>query len=132
MWRFAKSAMVGSAVGAVLPMCLSVSVAIQGLIHLQDSGLGILGLGIVALFPLIVSFPIVLCSSLLVGIPTYLILRKLNAEGGELYMLFGGLFGVAIPIGILLVGKAQSGFWLAVFGMFAGVATANTWWVGRA
>jgi hypothetical protein len=131
MRGFAKAVMVGSLVGAVLPLCISVPVAVDDFAHPLTGHVNSLNDVYLAALPLIVSLSIVLASSLVVGLPVSWLLRRLHAESLEAYGSIGAVFGVLIPIGLLLLFRAEGGYWLAVLGAFSGVATALTWWSER-
>ena len=120
--------LMGTAVGALLPICLAVAMVIIDLrqpVHRDPPLLGDLGL---IAYALLIPAAIVLGSSVVVGLPTAWLLRRFKIEDDLTYGIAGLIFGLAVPIGLLLMINAVAGYWLAIIGPFSGVATALTWW----
>jgi hypothetical protein len=126
-WRFAKSVLAGGLVGAAVPLCLTIPLAID-LLRMGGRPLAALYL---ASLPLIVSFALALPSSVVIGIPIALVLRSLKAETTGLYVFLGATFGVAVPAIVLALIGGRDGYWLCIFGLFGGAATGFTWGRGR-
>ena len=129
MWRFAKAIWVGSIVGAAAPTCLA---ALLGGLAVFQPGGSVLGGVLFILLPLGLSLAIVVGASAVVGIPCFLVLRKLGLESRDLYATIGGVAGLAVAIGLAAAIRLDQDFWwLVVIGPFSGVATALTWWSAR-
>ena len=127
MWGFAKSVLVGTVAGAILPLFITVPLGISNFMQPLGAHRDFLALLYLALLPLIVAFAVVLPASVAIGIPVFITLRKLNAESVDFYVLCGTAFGLVVPIFVLAMIKAEGGYWMCVLGAFSGAATAHTW-----
>ena len=78
--------------------------------------------------PLIVTLPLVLAASLLIGLPLTILLKRTDRESERAYMACGAVAGFLIPIVGLLAMAAPSGYWVALLGAFGGAITGRTWW----
>jgi hypothetical protein len=81
----------------------------------------------IGIAPVLVTFPIVLGCSLLIGLPTVAVLRKLGRETAGSYVLVGCLTGGIVPPLLLWLMAAPDGSWMALLGTFSGGVTAATW-----
>lgn len=127
MWPFFKSVLFGTLVGAALPLCLTVPLGILNLLEPLTGHRDFIGSLYFAALPLIVAFAVVLPSSVLVGIPVSLVLKKLDAESTDFYVLCGAAFGILITLLVLVLIRAQAGYWMVILGAFSGAATAWNW-----
>ena len=128
MWAFAKSVLFGTVVAAVLPMIFTLTLALGSLPEgLNGDGrlFPSLWLGIL---PLVVTFPIVLGSSIIFGLPLAALLRRNDRETLWAYTISAGILGFVIPIAGLLIIDAPAGYWMALLGAVSGIVTAQTWW----
>lgn len=81
------------------------------------------------LFPFVVAFPLVLGSSVAIGLPVTFFLKKMGWENVSSYVCAGVLAGFFVPIAILLIGNAEAGYPLALLGALSGGVTARICWV---
>lgn len=82
-----------------------------------------------ATLPLIVALVLVLSGSVIVGIPTAIILSRRHWETLGRYVLIGATAGVLIPfVGLLLMGgEWDSALAMGILGAFSGSVTAFVW-----
>jgi hypothetical protein len=82
---------------------------------------------LVILSPLIISLPIVLAASALIGLSLTLVLVSLGRESGRTYMVFGFLFG-SIPFLIAMVSEDNLALGMLAFaGATGGGITGWVW-----
>jgi hypothetical protein len=79
--------------------------------------------------PFLVAFPLVLGSSIVAGLPVTFFLKWKGWENASTYIFAGVTIGALVPIAILVIGDAESGYPLALLGALSGGVTARTWWV---
>jgi len=91
--------------------------------------LNVLGDVYFALLPVLVSLALVLSGSVIIGIPTAMILRRRNWEKLPLYVSIGAAAGFIIPIIGLILAGAEWGptLGMGILGAFSGSITALTW-----
>lgn len=82
-----------------------------------------------AILPLVVSFPLVLGASIIIGLPFTAFLKYRKWESSAAYIGGGAAFGFVLPPTILLIGEAPAGYWMALLGAVGGAVTGRTWWV---
>jgi hypothetical protein len=86
-----------------------------------------------AVSPIVVTFAIVLLSSLIIGLPATALLARFRKESSAAYVALGLGAGFFLPLIILLAADAAVLWWIALFGAFSGAVTGRTWWTfGRA
>jgi hypothetical protein len=127
MRDFAKAVLFGTAVAAGPMLFFTVPIGILNFAYdLQP--LNVLWASLwLAILPLAVAFPLVLSSSLLIGIPVSVTLRKMKRETSKLYVICGASFGFVVPIIILAIWRAPAGYWMSLLGALGGAATARSW-----
>ena len=81
-----------------------------------------------AVLPLLVTFPVVLLSSALIGIPTAAILGR-GTDRLRQYVLVGVTAGLLIPLIVLRIAGAEWGvaFGMGLYGTLSGGVTALIW-----
>lgn len=128
MWRFVKAILLGALAAAAAPMIFT-------------TGLGVIMVGDVvrghqeawrvlylALLPLIVAVPVVFAAGLIVGLPTTALLKWRRQESREAYVSVGIIAGSIIPLAVLGLMHAPSGYWTAFLGAVGGGVAAYVWW----
>ena len=126
---FVQAVLLG-AIAAAAPML--VVTGIIGTASILDGGPR--GDGVIApalylmVLPLVVSLPVVLTASLIVGLPVTLLLKRWNRESAWAYAACGAVAGALIPLVGLLAAGAPSGYWTALLGVIGGAVTGWTWW----
>lgn len=120
---FAKAVTAGSLAGAGPMMLLTVPLGM--VLILQDTSSNLLTALRMMFLPLMVSAPVVLASSVLVGIPTFLVLRRKGLETKAVYAVAGTVMGIVIT-NIAIGGEA--GGILMNLGALAGGVTGWSWW----
>ena len=125
---FFKSVLAGAVVGAVPYSLVTVTIGVGDLVEPMGERHPLWSLYIAAL-PLLVSGAVVLAASVVIGIPTALILRKFNWESLTRYMIVGVIAGFVIPFSIVLIegGEWSATLGLATLGALSGAATASVW-----
>ncbi|MCO8018440.1 hypothetical protein NI456_06155 [Brevundimonas diminuta] len=125
---FATSVMIGALVAAAPMMPLAIAAGIYSLSEIfQSPASAIVTLSLVAA-PVLVAFPFVITASFIFGLPTFFILRKLDNETVEIYMIAGTLLGIALHILLLSIFGAETGhLLLGLTGAVSGSATAWSW-----
>ncbi len=126
MWSFAKSVIFGTLAGASPLLVITIFLALMMLPE-GVSGDGHLFPSLwLAVLPLIVTTPIVLAASTIVGLPLTFFLRRQGWESGEVYITVGAAVGFVIPIAGLLIMDAPSGYWMSILGAISGVSVVRT------
>ncbi|MGE7197837.1 hypothetical protein [Brevundimonas naejangsanensis] len=125
---FVTSVMIGALVAAAPVLPLVVTVAILSFSEVFEAPGHIIQSLIQMAAPFFIAFPFVLLPSFIFGIPTFFILRKMDNETVETYMIAGAVLGLALPIFLLLVVGAETGhLFLSLTGAASGSATAWSW-----
>lgn len=128
MWPFAKSVLFGALAGAA-PMLIFTTVLAIGSLPEGVNGDGNLLPSLkLAILPLVVSLPLVLGASIVIGLPLTAILKRKGWESGMVYIATGAVAGFILPIVILLLLHAPAGYWTAHLGAVGGAVTGRTWW----
>lgn len=127
MRDFAKAVLFGTAVAAGPMLLLTIPLGILYFAYDLDPVSVFWESLRLAILPLAVAFPLVLSSSLLIGIPVTVTLRKIRRETSKLYVICGASFGFVVPIIILTIGRAPAGYWMSLLGALGGAATAWSW-----
>jgi Na+-driven multidrug efflux pump len=124
---FSKAVLLGTLAGGALPMCFTLPIAIGSYLE-SFSGEPQLGPAVyLAGLPLWISFALVLASSIVVGLPAHLILRKTQRVSRTYYVSIGAIAGFLVPLAVLFAIEAVAGFWMALLGAFSGAITALSW-----
>lgn len=79
------------------------------------------------ILPLLVSFPIVLVSATLIGLPIAALLRRLGWESQETYSAIGAAAGAIVLLLLLHLTSGSDGHWLALLGAVSGCVTGYAW-----
>lgn len=127
MRAFFRAVFVGTLAGAWMPLIITVLIGLGLLFDLLNGQGDAWAPLLVAMAPLMITFPIVLGSSVLIGLPTAWILRRLDFETKEAYLSVGIIAGSLVPLIILNLMEAEDGWWMALLGAFSGGMTAATW-----
>jgi hypothetical protein len=122
MWPFVKSVLLGALAGSAPFLVFTGTLVATSLPR------GFNGDGQLAVLPLLVATPIVLVSSILIGLPLTVVLRRRGSESRFAYIASGGAAGFIIPPVILFLMSAPSGYWIAILGAVGGGVTGRTWW----
>lgn len=126
VWGFVKAVAAGSLAGAAPMMLMTVPIGL--FMALQGTWSEVLvGLRIMFL-PLMVSTPVVLVSSVLIGIPTFLLLRRKGLETPTAYAVAGAVMGIVVTICFDLVAGGEASGLLLNLGALAGGVTGWSWW----
>jgi hypothetical protein len=130
MMRFLKAVLVGTLYGASIPFYLTALMGIGLMVWPGNAHSTLVGIFTIMVAPIFIVFPIVLAASILLGVPTVFVLKRIGHESDEIYTLLGALAGAAIPIlGGLAIGGQM--LWQFVLlcgpGMLGGAATARAW-----
>lgn len=128
MWRFAKAVLLGALAAAALPMVLTTGVAAMMLPEVARGAYDAGQVAYVLMLPLIVALPVVLAAALIVGLPTTAFLKWRGWESRAAYLASGIGAGTVIPIAVLGLMRAPSGYWIALLGAFGGGVAAHVWW----
>jgi hypothetical protein len=123
---FAKAVTAGSLAGAGPMMLLTVPLGM--VLILQDTSSNLLTALRMMFLPLMVSAPVVLASSVLVGIPTFLVLRRKGLETKAVYAVAGTVIGIAISVITNVAMGGEAGGILMNLGALAGGVTGWSWW----
>src|ERR1035438_344632 len=123
MSAFAKAVGMGTLAGAALPVMVWVVFALGS--HADSDGWR--SFAILIGMSVALSFAFVFAASLMIGIPTTLVLRHLGAESEEIYVIIGCLTGLILVIAALILISSGSQWWLSLFGVLGGGVTARTW-----
>lgn len=126
---FAKAVLTGAFAAAAPVLVLTVPFGLVALFDFDDPMGGARGLLIAAVFPLIITLPIVLGASILIGLPLTYLLSRAGRDQGELYVVAGLFFGGVLPVAIsILAGQAAGGlFYFAIPGSLGGAVTGWSW-----
>jgi hypothetical protein len=128
MWPFVKSVLLGALAGSA-PFLVFTGTLVATSLPRGFNGDGQLaGMLWVAVLPLLVATPTVLVSSILIGLPLTVVLRRRGSESRFAYIASGGAAGFIIPPVILFLMSAPSGYWIAILGAVGGGVTGRTWW----
>jgi len=126
-WAFVRAVAMGSLAGAGPMMLLTLPLGV--VVMVQDPSSTGIATGLKAMFiPLMISTPVVLGSSLLLGIPTFLFLRSRGMETRETYAIVGAVMGIAVTIAMNLVMGDEPGGVFMYLGALAGGVTGWSWW----
>lgn len=125
MPAFWKSVLFGTLTGGG-PFAVPITLLAISILWSDRNFIGVIS---AILFPFLVAFPIVLGSSVLVGLPVTFLLKKRGWENVTTYVFLGVIVGFFVPIIVLLIGNAEGGYPLAMLGALSGGVTARTWWV---
>jgi len=128
MWRFAKAVLLGALAAAALPMVLTTGLAAMMIPEVTRGAYDAWRVVYLLLLPLIVALPVVLVAALVVGLPTAALLKWRGRESREAYVSIGVIAGTIIPIALLGLMGAPSGYWIALLGAFGGGVAAHVWW----
>lgn len=124
---FLKAVACGTLAGAAPMLLVTVPLAVAGLVSdggFKDGGFVVDSLYLATL-PIMVSFVIVFISSVVVGIPAALMLRRLQLESKAIYTFAGGLAGLLIALPFTYWGTPD---WMCLLAFFSGAVTALVWW----
>ena len=125
---FVKSVLFGGLAGAAPMLTLTVPLGIYSLVNGSPIS-GVLLCLLVAIFPLIVSVPVVFISIVLFGFPLTLLLKRLQWERASVYISVGAGMGLLLCTTFLTSWKDSSSYWMSIFGALGGGVTGGTWWV---
>lgn len=126
---FVRAVLYGALAAAAPVLVVTVTLGIASMLDGGWRGDGKLAPSLwLAVLPLVVTLPLVLAASLLVGLPLTMLLRRFGRESELAYTTCGAVAGCLIPIGGLLAMAAPSGHWTALLGAFGGAVTGRTWW----
>ena len=125
---FAKAVLTGAFAAAAPFLLVTVPLGLILLFDFGDPMGGARGL-LIAVAPLIVTLPIVLGASILIGLPLTYLLSRAGRDQGELYVVAGLFFGGILPVAIsILAGQAAGGlFYFAIPGSLGGAVTGWSW-----
>ena len=125
---FAKAVLTGACAAAAPFLVLTVPIGLAALFDFGDPMGGLNGL-LIAAAPLIVTLPIVLGASILIGLPLTYLLSRAGRDQGELYVVAGLFFGGVLPVAIsILAGQAADAlFYFAIPGSLGGAVTGWSW-----
>ena len=126
---FARSVAAGTIVGGGPFMLLTVPLAIMDGFQPMTGKPNLTGDLYLAVLPILVSLATVLFGSIVIGIPSTIILRKRRLENRRRYVIIGVAAGFLIPLLGLIVAGAEWGIaaeW-GLLGSFSGYVTAFTW-----
>lgn len=129
MRAFLKSVAAGSLAGAGPVLIFTMLLAVVSLPEGINGPGSLLATLWLAILPLVVSAPIVLVASIVIGLPLTYVLHRQNRESAATYIGWGAAFGFIIPIVVLIWIAAQSGYWIALLGAASGGITGRTWWI---
>lgn len=126
--RFCKAVLAGSFTAAAMPLVFTILFALSSLADGGINGPGSMGASLyLAILPLLLTTPVVLLASILIGLPLTLFLRRSGRESTLAYCTAGGIAGFLIPsVGMLWL-DASAGFWIAGLGMVSGAMTGHVW-----
>lgn len=125
---FGKSIGWATLVGAAIPLAFTSLLALFSLQDVFSGQMMIWQTLYLASLPILVTFPIVLLSCLVLGLPLTLILRRLGRESLPAYAGIGAMFGLLIPILGLHLIDAPAGYWTAFLGAISGATAGYVWW----
>lgn len=126
--RFCKAVLAGSFTAAAMPLFFTILFALLSFADRGISGPGSMGASLyLMILPLLVTTPIVLVASILIGLPLTLFLRRNGRESTPAYCAAGGIAGFLLPIAGLLWLGAPDGFWIAGLGAISGAVTGYVW-----
>ncbi|WP_294322488.1 hypothetical protein [uncultured Sphingomonas sp.] len=128
--RFCKAVLAGSFTAAAMPLFFAILLTLRSLPDGGINGPGSIGASLyLAILPLLVTTPIVLLASILIGLPLALFLRRSGRESTFAYCAAGGIAGFVIPsAGLLLLGLDALGcFLMGGLGMVSGAMTGYVW-----
>jgi hypothetical protein len=126
---FLKAVAAGTIAGGGPYLLFTVPVAIADAFEPMTGKLNIAGDLYLAALPVLVALPLVLFGSIVIGIPTAMILRRNNWEDLRHYVLIGATTGFLIPVAGLIVAGAEWGpmVGFGAYGAFSGGITGLTW-----
>ncbi|PXA91020.1 hypothetical protein DMC18_13950 [Caulobacter sp. D5] len=128
MLRFVKAVLAGALAGAMIPLCVTLPLAVAALFAPGAPAEAVL-LGVL---PLLASLAVVLPASLVIGLPVCWLLRRRGAESAQAYLCWGGGFGLLLPLALVIAKGASEAILLCGPGVIAGAATGYVWWRGGA
>ena len=126
---FARAVLTGAFAAAAPFLLVTVPLGLILLFDFGDPMGGARGL-LIAVAPLIVTLPIVLGASILIGLPLTYLLSRSRRERGQHYVATGAFFGGAFPLAIsIVVGPDASPnlFYFALPGALGGAVTGWQW-----
>ena len=125
---FAKAVLTGAFAAAAPFLLLTVPLGLMLAFDFGDPMGGASGL-LIAAAPLIVTLPIVLGASILIGLPLTYLLSRAGRDHGELYVVAGLFFGGILPVAIsILAGQEEAGlFSFVIPGSLGGAVTGWSW-----
>jgi hypothetical protein len=128
MRAFIQAILAGVAAGAFLPTLLTIGIAVTLLPDVLHGTTQVRSILYLVALPVLVTVPLVLLGSVLIGLPATLLLKRRGQESAAAYMLVGAIGGTAILLLALLLMRASEGGWLCLLGAFSGAVTGGTWW----
>jgi hypothetical protein len=120
--EFSKAVTIGALAGASPGLLLTVPF---GLSLFFDESMGSDAIILIA-SPFIISFVVVLVSSILIGLPLTFALNRMQAESQPNYVLAGSFAGALIAIAWIAQGGSGA-FWVALFTAAVGGITGWHW-----
>ena len=124
---FVRAVLIGTIAGAWMPTIFTTILALMMLGDPPSQMRSLLGFIYLIAFPSVLTFCMVMPSAILIGLPATAILRWFRAERAAIYSTVGSIAGAGVVLAILSAYDAESGWWLAVLGMFSGGVTGWTW-----
>jgi hypothetical protein len=127
--NFAKAVGIGALAGASPGLIVTIPIGLMILFDFEDPMGGLNAIPL-ALAPLIVSFPLVLAASLLLGLPLTFLLTKSGRESESAYGIGGCLLGGIVMAFLLFIAewRLSGGMLLGcIFGMVGGSVTGIIW-----
>lgn len=129
---FATAVIRGGIAAAMLPTALVMMMLIGSVLsNPVDRNDLIAAVGLL-LLPFAVAVLVIAASSMLIGLPVTMILRRTGLETAFNYAFAGGACGFAIPlIWGAMTAAGRPDLSLALLGAVGGTVTARTWWKER-
>ena len=129
MRPFIKSVLFGAFAGAAPMLIITSVIAIGTLADGWNGGSRFFAKLWIGILPLVISLPLVLGASIVVGLPLTAVPKRSGRESESAYIFAGAIVGFALPIMILMLAAAPAGYWMAALGSLAGAVTGRTWWI---
>src|ERR1700753_2055100 len=104
MWAFAKAVGMGTLTGALLPIMFWLVVGLGS----RPSSESLRDFAALSGYSIVVAFIPVFAASLIIGLPIAAVLRRLDAESQEAYVVIGCFAGFAVTIVTLIVMSAKA------------------------
>lgn len=125
---FVTSTAIGTLVAASPMLGFAIIVAIYSLSDLTNTPSTIFLALCLVVTPIAAAFPFVFLASAIFGVSIFLILRRMNNETMEIYIISGAFLGIIIPIFVLVAARAETGYlFFCIAGAVSGSATAWSW-----